>query len=130
DDRDRDEQRAICRALSCCRACEPCRRLCQDIRAIIFALIQERPARESCSPKSMAQPVTGNLDGRDLRIGIVVSRWNRAVTDGLLSGAQKALETCAVTEDRVTIVEVPGAVEIPVAAQALAVSGCDAVVAL
>lgn len=78
----------------------------------------------------MSSVIKGSLEGRDLRIGIVVSRWNREITDGLLAGARRALDTCGVPEDRITVAEVPGAFEIPLAAAALAEQGSDAVVAL
>lgn len=66
---------------------------------------------------------TGNLMGPDLRIGIVVSRFNDFITKRLLDGALDALERHGVKTDAVDTVWVPGAVEIPVAAQALARSG-------
>jgi 6,7-dimethyl-8-ribityllumazine synthase len=78
----------------------------------------------------MPEVLSGGLDGRGLKVGIVVSRWNRSVTDGLLAGAREALDTCGVCEDRVVTAEVPGAFEIPIVADALAQSGCDAIVAL
>jgi 6,7-dimethyl-8-ribityllumazine synthase len=78
----------------------------------------------------MSEIQTGSLDGRALKIGIVVSRWNRTVTDGLLAGAREALDTCGVPAGQVTIAEVPGAFEIPIACDALALARCDAVVAL
>ena len=81
----------------------------------------------------MSEPIirqSGSLDGRDLKVGIVVSRWNREITNALLDGALRALETCAVTPDRIQCVDVAGAMEIPLAAQALAESGVDAVIAI
>ena len=78
----------------------------------------------------MSEILSGGLDGRGLRIGIVVSRWNRSVTDGLLAGAREALDTCGVRADQVIVCEVPGAFEIPIVSDALAQAGCDAVVAL
>jgi 6,7-dimethyl-8-ribityllumazine synthase len=64
--------------------------------------------------------IKGTLDGRELRIGIVVSRWNREITDDLLSGALRALAACSVPSEHITILEVPGALEIPIAAGKLA----------
>jgi 6,7-dimethyl-8-ribityllumazine synthase len=77
----------------------------------------------------MPERTKGDLDGRELRIAIVVSRWNADITDALLAGAQRVLTACSVPEENVTIVEVPGAVEIPVAARAIA-EKVNAVVAL
>jgi 6,7-dimethyl-8-ribityllumazine synthase len=77
----------------------------------------------------MPERTKGGLDGRDLRIAIVVSRWNADITDALLAGAERVLAACSVPQENVTIIEVPGAVEIPVAARAVA-DTVDAVVAL
>ena len=64
--------------------------------------------------------LAGSLDGRGLRIGIVVSRFNRSVTDALLQGALEALTSHGVAEADVTVVHVPGAFEVPFAARRLA----------
>jgi 6,7-dimethyl-8-ribityllumazine synthase len=74
--------------------------------------------------------IKGNLEGRELRIGIVVSRWNREITDDLLNGALRALAACEVLAENIMIVEVPGALEIPVASEKLASMGMDAIVAI
>ena len=72
---------------------------------------------------------TGAVDGaRELRVAVVAARWHPTITDGLLAGAQRALDDSAV--DDVTVVRVPGAFELPVAAARLATSGVDAIVAL
>ena len=73
----------------------------------------------------------GSLRGDGLRIGIVVSRFNDTITRRLLEGAHDALMRHGVADDDVTVAWVPGAVEIPLAAQAMADSGAhDAIVAL
>ncbi|MCZ6789297.1 MAG: 6,7-dimethyl-8-ribityllumazine synthase [Chloroflexi bacterium] len=64
--------------------------------------------------------ITGNLEGQGLRIGIVVARFNQAITSSLLDGAQKALEEHGVRAQDVTIIRVPGSFELPVAAKRLA----------
>jgi 6,7-dimethyl-8-ribityllumazine synthase len=65
------------------------------------------------------------------RFAIVVSRFNPQITDGLLAGARDALVQADVRDDDVTLVRVPGAFELPVAAQRLAESGrFDAVICL
>ena len=65
------------------------------------------------------------------RFAIVVSRFNPEITDGLLAGARDALAQAGVRDDDVTLVRVPGAFELPVAAQRLAESGrVDAVICL
>jgi 6,7-dimethyl-8-ribityllumazine synthase len=69
--------------------------------------------------------VTG---GGDLRVAGVAAQWHHRVMDGLLAGAQRALDELGVA-DRV-VVRVPGSFELPVAAARLARDGWDAVVAL
>jgi len=69
--------------------------------------------------------------GELLRVGIVLSRFNPAIGDGLLAGALRALAQAGVKDDRVTVVTVPGALESPLALQRLAQTGdYDALVAL
>lgn len=66
-----------------------------------------------------------------MRIGIVVSRFNDFVTERLLTGAQATLREAGVPDDDVVLLRVPGAFEIPIAAQRLAeTSRVDAVVCL
>ena len=72
-----------------------------------------------------------NLRGDDRRVGIVQSRFNPRVGEGLLAGALHALREAGVADERITLVTVPGALEIPLALQRLAQSGDhDALVAL
>jgi 6,7-dimethyl-8-ribityllumazine synthase len=75
--------------------------------------------------------VSGPLDGKGLRFGVVVSRFNDFIVDRLLHGALDALERHGVAEADVTVARVPGSLEIPVAAQAMARSKKhDAVICL
>ncbi len=60
-----------------------------------------------------------------LKIGVVTSRFNSEITERLEEGAISYLETCGA---EILAVRVPGAVEIPLAAQALLDKGCDGVV--
>lgn len=76
----------------------------------------------------MIRTFTGTTDGSGLHIGIAAARWNQDITDRLVAGAVGRLETLGVTE--ITVVEVAGALELPIAARALASDGCDAVVAI
>jgi 6,7-dimethyl-8-ribityllumazine synthase len=65
------------------------------------------------------------------RYAIVASRWNPKITDVLVDGARKALVDNGVEAERIDVVRVPGAWEIPLAAAAIAqAGGCAAVVAL
>jgi 6,7-dimethyl-8-ribityllumazine synthase len=73
----------------------------------------------------------GSLDARGMRIGIVVSRYNDAVSVPLLEGALEALEQLGATAGDVQVAWVPGAFEIPIAARELATHrGVHAVVCL
>jgi 6,7-dimethyl-8-ribityllumazine synthase len=66
-----------------------------------------------------------------LRVGIVLSRFNPAIGDALLAGAQRALSEAGVADSAITIATVPGALEVPLALQRMAQTGdYDALVAL
>lgn len=68
---------------------------------------------------------------RGLRVAIVRSLFNRPVTDGLLEGARRALAEMGAAGRAVSVFELPGAFELPLAAKAAAGSGrWDAVIAL
>jgi 6,7-dimethyl-8-ribityllumazine synthase len=65
------------------------------------------------------------------RIGIVLSRFNPEVGEGLLAGALRALREAGIDDAHVTVVSVPGALETPLILQRMAQSGdFDALVAL
>lgn len=73
----------------------------------------------------------GSRAGTGLRVAVVVSRFNELVTGLLLEGALDGLAELGVDEASVTVAHVPGAFELPLAAQRLATSGDnDAVVCL
>lgn len=73
----------------------------------------------------------GHLVGTDLKIGVVVGRFNDFITDKLLSGAQDALKRHGVDEDHIDIAWVPGAFEIPMVAKKLAKTNkYDAIITL
>lgn len=57
------------------------------------------------------------------RFAIVVARFNERVTEGLLAGARDVLTEAGVRDEDVLVVRVPGAFEIPLAAQRLAETG-------
>jgi 6,7-dimethyl-8-ribityllumazine synthase len=69
-------------------------------------------------PKSLA----GNLTATNLRVGIVISRFNSFITERLLDGALDALNRSGAADDQIEIVRVPGSFELPVAAKKLAQS--------
>ena len=58
-----------------------------------------------------------------LRIGIVCSRFNEYIVTALLNGATRALESRGVPHGNITVAWVPGAYEIPLAANTMAASG-------
>jgi len=63
------------------------------------------------------------LGGTELRIAIVRGRFNEAIGAGLLAACQERLTALGVKPGRVTVVSVPGALEIPLALQQLAATG-------
>ena len=65
----------------------------------------------------------GHLDGRGLKIGIVVSRFNEAVTSRLLDGALEGLGCHGVAEEDVDVSWTPGSLELSIVAKRLAESG-------
>ncbi len=68
---------------------------------------------------------------RGLRLAILRSLFNRPVTDGLVAGARDALAQMQADAARVTVFDVPGAFELPLAARAAVLCGrFDAVIAL
>jgi len=75
--------------------------------------------------------IDGRADGAGLRVGLVAARFNDLIVDRLLEGALGALRQHGVDDDDIVVVRVPGAVEVPLLAQALADrDDIDAVVAL
>ena len=79
----------------------------------------------------MSNIFEGHLVGTDLKIGIVVGRFNDFITGKLLAGAEDALRRHGVNEQDIDVAWVPGAFEIPVVAKKLAASKkYDAVITL
>jgi len=73
----------------------------------------------------------GNLISKEIKIGIVVARFNEFITAKLLSGAVDALKRHAVADEHIDVAWVPGAFEIPLIASKMANSGkYDAVICL
>jgi 6,7-dimethyl-8-ribityllumazine synthase len=72
-----------------------------------------------------------NLDGAGMCIGIVQSRFNSIVCEGLLAACRAQLVQQGVNDDDITLASVPGALEIPLVLQQMATSGkFDALIAL
>lgn len=79
----------------------------------------------------MVNTVQSTLVGTDLKIGIVVGRFNEFITGKLLGGAEDTLKRHGVKDDDITVAWVPGAFEIPLIAKKMAASKkYDAVITL
>lgn len=73
----------------------------------------------------------GNLVANDVKIGIVVGRFNEFIVSKLLGGALDGLKRHGVSEDNISVAYVPGAFEIPLIAKKMAQSDkYDAVICL
>ncbi|GAA1945653.1 6,7-dimethyl-8-ribityllumazine synthase [Microbacterium deminutum] len=71
--------------------------------------------------------VVGTVDGTGLDVVIIAGTWHEVITDGLIAGAQRAVEAAGATG---RLVRVPGSFELPVAAKTALDAGADAVIAL
>lgn len=75
--------------------------------------------------------IEGNLVAKDIKIGIVVGRFNEFIVSKLLGGALDGLKRHGVDEDNIEVSWVPGAFEIPLVAKKMAQSKkYDAVICL
>jgi 6,7-dimethyl-8-ribityllumazine synthase len=76
--------------------------------------------------------IEGNFRATGKKFAVVVSRFNHFIVDSLLDGALDALDRHGeVSDDDITVVYVPGAYELPVAAKKMAKSGkYDAIIAI
>ncbi len=78
----------------------------------------------------MTKIYEGKLTGENLKIGIVVSRFNEFITNKLLGGAMDALIRHGVKETDIEVAWTPGAFEIPLVAKRMTAKGYDAVICL
>jgi len=78
----------------------------------------------------MANIYEGKLTGTDLKIGVVVARFNDFITNRLLNGALDTLKRHGVPEENIDVAWVPGAFEIPLMASKMAELDYDAVITL
>ncbi len=79
----------------------------------------------------MPKMMEGKLSAEGLRFAVIVSRFNDFICSRLVEGAIDALNRHGAPEEQVSLVKVPGAFEIPIAAKRLAGSGrYDAVICL
>ncbi len=80
---------------------------------------------------SSVKTIEADMIVRGARFGLLVARWNSFVVESLLEGAIDALVRHGAAQSDIQIVRVPGAFEMPIAAQKMAASGhYDAIVAL
>jgi 6,7-dimethyl-8-ribityllumazine synthase len=68
------------------------------------------------------------IDASGIRVTIVATSWHTVITDGLLAGAERALKASGNSDYKV--VRVPGAFELPLAAQLAIKEGAEVVIAL
>lgn len=72
-------------------------------------------------------PGQSSVDGGGLDVVIVAGMWHEEITEGLIAGAERALQAAGAAH---RLVRVPGSFELPVVAKTALESGADAVVAL
>lgn len=81
--------------------------------------------------KGTLEAGSSRLNGKDLKIGIVQARFNEPITDALAQACTAELIALGVAEKDITLIQVPGALEVPVALMAMAEKlQFDALVAL
>ena len=64
----------------------------------------------------------------NLKFGIVVSQWNKEITDGLFNGAYSTLIDCGVLEENIKKLEVPGSFELIFGTKILSRKDVDAII--
>tara|TARA_B100000497_G_C7335880_1_gene221570 strand:- start:61 stop:543 length:483 start_codon:yes stop_codon:yes gene_type:complete len=69
-------------------------------------------------------------DSSNMKIGIVVSKWNNKITDGLYNGAFTTLIESGVSENNIEKIEVPGSFELIFGAKVLSRKDVDAIICL
>ena len=79
----------------------------------------------------LKQNMKGELDGSPFSFGIVVAEWNPQITDAFLQGALKTLKNAKVSNKNISVIKVPGSIELTKGAQWLAnTMNYDAVICL
>jgi 6,7-dimethyl-8-ribityllumazine synthase len=90
----------------------------------VFRSVRDRVGRQ------FGERMLEAAEGRGLRVGLACSMFNGKLTARLLDGALEGFAAAGVDRNDLTVVWVPGAFELPLAAQRLAAGGMDAVVCL
>ncbi len=81
--------------------------------------------------KGAVDSADARMNGKKLKVGIVQARFNASVTDALAQACRSELVALGVAEKDIELITVPGALEVPVALQALAEKASyDALVAI
>src|SRR5262245_10464104 len=81
--------------------------------------------------QTQSQEISGGLAAAGLRFGVIASRFNSFVTERLLLAALDALGRAGAIDGDTTVIHVPGAFELPLAAKKLAATGqYDALIAI
>lgn len=79
----------------------------------------------------MIKVIEGDFSSTSAKFTLVAGRFNSTIVDGLIDGAVDTLRRHGVPEANITLVKVPGAYELPLAAKRIAARGeCDAILAL
>ena len=68
------------------------------------------------------------IDASGIQVTVLITSWHEQITDGLLAGAERALKAAGNSDYKV--IRVPGAFELPLAAQMAIKSGAEVVIAL
>lgn len=77
------------------------------------------------------QIIEGKLEGSNLKVAILASRFNSFITEQLINGALDCLNRHNVKETNIAIIKVPGSFELPLAAKKIAATkNFDAIIAL
>ena len=101
-----------------------------SILATSSALLLSPRASPRAARSSTVSMATGNdaisfpeLDGSDVRVGIITARWHDEINGNLIAGAKESLKKAGVKEENIVEREVPGSFELPLACRFLALSG-------
>lgn len=79
----------------------------------------------------MPKVLEGTITAEKFKFAVIVSRFNDFISSKLVEGAMDALKRHGASDDNITLVRVPGAFEIPIAAKRLAAKGdFDAIICL
>lgn len=67
----------------------------------------------TAAPKDFTKGVTlPTLNGTDLKVAIIRTRWNDGVVSKLLEGCLQSLKSCNVSEENIKVIMVPGSFEV------------------